>query len=92
MTAHVNFRTKFCAPTQGGSAGRPERRATLKNIEKLRNMDADQLADFMVESGAAVPNDFCDISCTVEACKECSFCGPDGEKKAWKIWLESEYF
>lgn len=64
----------------------------MKNIEKLRNMDADQLADFMVESGAAVPNDFCDISCTVEACKECSFCGPDGEKKAWKIWLESEYF
>ena len=64
----------------------------MRNIERIRAMDADQLADFLVESGAEVPTEFCDILCVlVEGCEECLFCGPCGDRKAWKIWLESEY-
>ncbi len=64
----------------------------MRNIERIRAMDADQLADFLVESGAEVPTEFCDILCVlVEGCEECLFCGPGGDRKAWKIWLESEY-
>ena len=62
----------------------------MKNIERIRAMDAEQLAGFLAESGAPVPTEFCDILCA-EDCMKCLFVGPDGDKKAWKIWLESEY-
>lgn len=64
----------------------------MRNIERIRTMDAEQLAGFLVENYAEVPTEFCDVLCAVEDCDECGFCGPDGEKKAWEIWLESEYF
>lgn len=63
----------------------------MKNIEKFRNMDAAQLAEFLTENGAAVPTEFCDVLCAVEDCEKCRFGGASGDKEAWKIWLESEY-
>lgn len=63
----------------------------MKNIEKIKEMDAAQLAEFLTENGAAVPTEFCDVLCAVEDCEECRFCGAFGDKEAWKIWLESEY-
>lgn len=36
----------------------------MRNIDRIRAMDADQLADFLVESGAEVPTEFCDILCS----------------------------
>lgn len=63
----------------------------MKNIEKIKEMDSAKLADFLVESGAEVPADFCDIVCLADSCKECKFCGVAGIRKAWKTWLESEY-
>lgn len=63
----------------------------MKNIEKIKEMDSAKLADFLVESGAEVPADFCDIVCLADSCKECKFCGVAGIREAWKTWLESEY-
>lgn len=62
----------------------------MRNIDRIRAMDAEQLAGFLAESGAPVPTEFCDILCA-EDCMICPFVGPNGDKKAWKIWLESEY-
>lgn len=62
----------------------------MRNIERIRAMDADQLAEFLVEHGAEVPTEFCDILCE-EDCMKCPFVGPDGDKKAWQTYLESEY-
>lgn len=62
----------------------------MKNIERIRAMDAEQLAGFLAESGAPVPTEFCDILCA-EDCMKCPFVGPDGDKKAWQTYLESEY-
>ena len=63
----------------------------MRNIERIRTMDAAQLADFLVDHGAEVPTELCDILCAIEDCDECRFCGVIGNKQAWKIWLESEY-
>ena len=62
----------------------------MKNIERIRAMDAEQLAGFLVENGAPVPTEFCDILCA-EDCMICPFVGPNGDKKAWQTYLESEY-
>lgn len=63
----------------------------MRNIEKIKEMDAAQLAEFLTENGAEVPTEFCDVLCAAEDCEECGFCGASGDKEAWKIWLESEY-
>ena len=62
----------------------------MRNIDRIRAMDAEQLAGFLAESGAPVPTEFCDVLCAVEDCDECGFCGAAGDKEAWKIWLEGE--
>ena len=62
----------------------------MKNIERIRAMDAEQLAGFLVENGAPVPTEFCDIVCTGEDCEKCGFLGVAGEKEAWKLWLERD--
>lgn len=62
----------------------------MKRIEKIKGMDAARLAEFLVEQGAEVPTEFCDILCA-EDCMKCPFVGPDGDKKAWQTYLESEY-
>lgn len=56
----------------------------MKNIEKIKEMDSAKLADFLVESGAEVPADFCDIVCLADSCKECKFCGVAGIREAVK--------
>ena len=62
----------------------------MRNIDRIRAMEAEQLAGFLAESGAPVPTEFCDILCA-EDCMICPFVGPDGDKKAWQTYLESEY-
>lgn len=62
----------------------------MRNIDRIRAMDAEQLAGFLAESGAPVPTEFCDILCA-EDCMKCPFVGPDGDKKAWQTYLEIEY-
>lgn len=62
----------------------------MRNIDRIRAMDAEQLAGFLAESGAPVPTEFCDILCA-EDCMICPFVGPNGDKKAWQTYLESEY-
>lgn len=62
----------------------------MKNIERIRAMDAEQLAGFLVENGAPVPTEFCDIVCTGEDCERCGFLGEAGDKGAWKLWLEKD--
>jgi len=62
----------------------------VRNIDRIRAMDAEQLAGFLAESGAPVPTEFCDILCA-EDCMICPFVGPNGDKKAWQTYLESEY-
>lgn len=62
----------------------------MKNIERIRAMDAEQLAGFLVENGAPVPTEFCDIVCTGEDCERCGFWGEAGDKGAWKLWLEKD--
>ena len=62
----------------------------MRNIDRIRAMDAEQLAGFLVENGAPVPTEFCDILCA-EDCMICPFVGPNGDKKAWQTYLESEY-
>ena len=59
----------------------------MRNIERIRTMDAAQLADFLVDHGAEVPNEFCDGLCEGESCEECPYVG---DRRAWKEWLESE--
>jgi hypothetical protein len=68
--------------------------AVGKNIKllcKMKNMTLDQLADFLVDHGAEVPNEFCDGLCEGESCEECPYVGEEGDRRAWKEWLESEY-
>ena len=62
----------------------------MRNIERIRAMDAEQLAGFLAESGAPVPTEFCDILCA-EDCMICPFGPTNGDKKAWQTYLESEY-
>lgn len=62
----------------------------MKNIETIRDMNAEQLADFLVDHGAGVPNEFCDGLCEGENCGECPYVGEEGDRRAWKEWLESE--
>ena len=63
----------------------------MRNIDQVRTMDAAQLADFLVDHGAEVPNEFCDGLCEGESCEECPYVGEEGDRRAWKEWLESEY-
>ena len=63
----------------------------MKRIEKIKGMDAAQLADYLVDHGAEVPNEFCDGLCEGESCEECPYVGEEGDRRAWKEWLESEY-
>lgn len=63
----------------------------MRNIERIRTMDAAQLADFLVDHGAEVPNEFCDGLCEGKSCEECPYVGEEGDRRAWKEWLESEY-
>ena len=63
----------------------------MRNIDRVRTMDAAQLADFLVDHGAEVPNEFCDGLCEGENCEECPYVGEEGDRRAWKEWLESEY-
>ena len=62
----------------------------MRNIDRVRTMDAAQLADFLVDHGAEVPNEFCDGLCEGESCEECPYVGEEGDRRAWKEWLESE--
>lgn len=62
----------------------------MRNIDRIRAMDAEQLAGFLVENGALVPTEFCDIVCTGEDCERCGFLGEAGDKGAWKLWLEKD--
>ena len=62
----------------------------MRNIDRIRAMDAEQLAGFLVENGAPVPTEFCDIVCTGEDCERCGFLGEAGDKGAWKLWLEKD--
>lgn len=63
----------------------------MRNIDRVRTMDATQLADFLVDHGAEVPNEFCDGMCEGKSCEECPYVGEEGDRRAWKEWLESEY-
>lgn len=63
----------------------------MRNIDRVRTMDATQLADFIVDHGAEVPNEFCDGMCEGKSCEECPYVGEEGDRRAWKEWLESEY-
>ena len=63
----------------------------MKRIEKIKGMDAAQLAEFLVEQGAEVPTEFCDCLCFGQSCEGCPYTGEDGDRRAWKEWLESEY-
>lgn len=62
----------------------------MRNIERIRDMDTEQLVDFLVETGAELPPDFCDIFCQIENCDSCRFCGDNGDKEAWRVWLEKD--
>ena len=63
----------------------------MKRIEKIKGMDAARLAEFLVEHGAEVPTEFCDCLCFGQSCARCPYTGKDGDRRAWKEWLESEY-
>lgn len=63
----------------------------MKRIEKIKGMDAARLAEFLVEHGAEVPTEFCDCLCFGQSCAGCPYTGEDGDRRAWKEWLESEY-
>ena len=64
----------------------------MRNIEKIKEMSSDQLAEFLTDRGAQVPPDFCDEMCKATTdCKDCMYLGPQGDKKAWKIWLEEKH-
>lgn len=63
----------------------------MRNIDRVRTMDAAQLADFLVDHGAEVPNEFCDGLCEGESCDECPYVGEEGDRRAWKEWMESKY-
>lgn len=64
----------------------------MLNIERIKGMPAEQLAEFLADRGAQVPPDFCDEMCKATTdCKDCLYLGPLGDKKAWKIWLEGKY-
>lgn len=63
----------------------------MRNIDRVRTMDAAQLADFLVDHGAEVPTEFCDCLCEGESCEECHYVGEEGDRRAWKEWLKSEY-
>ena len=62
----------------------------MRNIDRVRTMDAARLAEFLVEQGAEVPTEFCDGLCEGENCGECPYVGEEGDRRAWKEWLESE--
>ena len=57
----------------------------MRNIERIRTMDAAQLADFLVDHGAEVPNEFCDGLCEGESCEECPYVGEEGDRRAWSL-------
>lgn len=61
----------------------------MRNIERIRAMDAEQLASFLVEHGAEVPTEFCDNLCFGQSCDGCPYVGEDGDRRAWKEWLEA---
>ena len=63
----------------------------MRNIDRVRTMDAARLAEFLVEQGAEVPTEFCDCLCFGQSCAGCPYTGEDGDRRAWKEWLESEY-
>lgn len=64
----------------------------MRNIERIKGMTAEQLAEFLADRGAQVPPDFCDEMCKATTdCKDCIYLGPLGDKKAWKIWLEEKH-
>ena len=63
----------------------------MKRIEKIKGMDAARLAEFLVEQGAEVPTEFCDCLCFGQSCAGCPYTEEDGDRRAWKEWLESEY-
>ena len=64
----------------------------MLNIERIKRMTAEKLAEFLTDRGAQVPPDFCDEMCKATTdCKDCMYLGPQGDKKAWKIWLEEKY-
>ena len=80
---------------QGGGAGRPERRCQeVKLIDQLRSMNADELAAYLVERCAEVPPEFCKAMCDRPDdpgnCEGCKYVGEDGDRIAWKTWLERE--
>ena len=54
----------------------------MRNIDRVRTMDAAQLADFLVDHGAEVPNEFCDGLCEGESCDECPYVGEEGDRRA----------
>ena len=56
----------------------------MKRIEKIKGMDAARLAEFLVEHGAEVPTEFCDVQCFGQSCAECPYTGEDGDRRAWK--------
>lgn len=62
----------------------------MRNIDRIRDMDTEQLVDFFVETGAELPPDFCDVFCQIENCGSCKYCGDSGDKEAWRVWLEKD--
>ena len=60
----------------------------MKNIDRIRMMDTDQLAKFLTDNGAETPLDFCQ-GCEhylgeEQDCPECEY---NDDLKAWKNWL-----
>lgn len=63
----------------------------MKNLEYLRTLDAEEMAEFLESFGAEMIN-FCDICPDVDKCgtgTDCRYTGRD-DKLAWEIWLNSE--
>lgn len=61
----------------------------MRNIDRIRAMDAEQLASFLVEHGAEVPTEFCDNLCFGQSCDGCPYVGEDGDRRAWEEWMEA---
>ena len=75
--------------TAGWQRRPPGKESTVKNIDRLRQMNTDQLAHFLTDSNADTPLDFC------QGCEhylgeeyDCPECEYNDDEKAWRAWLE----
>lgn len=60
----------------------------MTNLEWIRSLPADQLAEFLDDMGA-VSTSYCDGCPKSEGCKG-GICEYDNEKDVWLKWLKSE--